>query len=107
MTLLPKRDYCTLDEDWATGASFVGQDQLMQFTTQGIHPKLPAGIQVSSLKQWDKIQKQYGVTADVSLKERVQRRTSGLAQRIKQERQAAFQQRIRPIVEQGLRHVRG
>lgn len=105
MRLLPKKTGCTFCEDWATGASWVGTDQAFQFTTRGTHPKLPAGIQVTSLKHFDRLCAQRGVTADLSLKERVQRRTSGLAARAQQGRRQALWQKVRPKVERALQEA--
>jgi len=103
MRCLPKQTRCALCEDWSTGASFVGQDQLFQFTTQGVHPKLPAGLRVTSAAQWEKLQKRFGVTADLSLKERINRRGSGVALRAQQERRMRLKQRALPLVERAWR----
>lgn len=75
----------------------------MEFTTQGIHPKLPAGIHISSMKQWEKVQKRYGVTADLSLRERMERKRSGVAQKLSRERREHLKEKLRPVVEQAFR----
>ena len=103
MRLLSKKQGCTFCEDWATGPSFVGTDQAFHFMTQGVHPKLPAGLQVTSLKQFDRLCKRYGVTADLSLKERINRRTGGLAARAQQARRQALWSRARPLITNALR----
>ena len=83
-----------------------GKDKLFEFVTSGWHPKLPAGLRVSGPRQWARLQRRYGVTADVSLKERVQRRTSGLLSRRQQERRVALRQKALPIVERALQAQR-
>lgn len=93
--LLKGKLVCFLCEDWSEAAQFVGKDQAYLFVTTGYHPKLPAGIRISSQAQWNRVCRRYGVTDDLDLTERRRRRERGVYEKACAERVTQLQQQVR------------
>ena len=88
-----------------------GRDQYWNFVTTGWHPKLPAGIRVSSARQWEAVTRRYGVTGDLDVKERVRRRDRDSAGKAWKEQRVHMRAQIGRVLRDALgqqqRLVRG
>ena len=68
MTCLPRRTYCTLDEDWSAAGSWCERDRAArryEQAAQHLHP----GATVRTRRQLDRLARQHHMTFDISTKE--------------------------------------
>ena len=88
-----------------------GKDQYWNFVTTGWHPKLPAGLRVSSQRQWERVTHRYGVTGDIGVGERIRRRDRDVAGKAWKERRTQMRAQIGRVLRDALgqqqRLVRG